>query len=754
MAVRNRPFRRLAQASLFLLILLPYSRRFYSQVSAQPQGQSRPADQTIRVSVGLVQTDVMVFDRRGRFVPNLKKEQFELRVDGKVQPISFLELVSAGSPHDEEVWAKEEGKPPFQPPLPAPSSSNPGRTLLFFLDDWHMAEDNVIRSRAALEDLVNTSVGPQDRVAIVAASGQLGTVQEFTSDKAVLLALLKKFNFHSGGVQDLQWPPMTEAQAYLLENNDRDVLTYFVSAILGMPIDLDKVPGMMGRDVRDAIETTKRRAAALAQISAGIGERTLSALSNLLRSYEALPGRKVVFYLSDGFVLQPQRSDVASRITDLTTAAARAGIVIYTLDARGLVVGLPDAKTKRGPDMTGALAHSGSNEVGASMDALNALASDTGGRFLKNTNALDTALITTLAEISRYYLLAWQIDEDKLQPDKYSTIRVSVKGRPDLNVRVRQGFLNLSQLIAKRKSEIESAGTLKPSSVVPQQTVALTEMEIYARARTVVDLTREELLQAYSTELRNLEFEENQQELDSLLADAGERVAAFFRDFPNTVSREQVRRERLGNDGKVMDSVTQSFNYSVSLDKAGNLEESRTGSGGRTIPPERMSVTSFLTSGFVNLPIYFHPSHQFSSRFRYLGRELAEPRAYVIAFAQKPEIADIVGTFSTTDIRVPAHAQLLYQGFAWVDPKTCQIVRMRTDLLAPRNDALLARATSEVWFGEVRFKSIPETFWLPQEVVVTLETYGLAFRNRHRYSDYAVLTVAVQDKIIPPVIKK
>jgi len=66
---------------------------------------------------------------------------------------------------------------------------------------------------------------------------------------------------------------------------------------------------------------------------------------------------------------------------------------------------------------------------------MNALAADTGGRFLKNTNALDTALITTLNEVSRYYLLAWSIDPDKLQPGKTSKIRVSVKKRSDLSVR-------------------------------------------------------------------------------------------------------------------------------------------------------------------------------------------------------------------------------------------------------------------------------------------------------------------------------
>jgi hypothetical protein len=54
---------------------------------------------------------------------------------------------------------------------------------------------------------------------------------------------------------------------------------------------------------------------------------------------------------------------------------------------------------------------------------------DTGGRFLKNIHSLDKALITTLNEISRYYLLAWSIDPEKLKPGKYSTIKAWIKGR-------------------------------------------------------------------------------------------------------------------------------------------------------------------------------------------------------------------------------------------------------------------------------------------------------------------------------------
>ncbi len=438
--------------SRIILPVLPFLLWCFAvQLHAQAQKSTpakRPeqADHTIRVNVGLVQTDVMVFDRQGRFVPDLKLDQFELRIDGRVQPISFMELVFAGSSNDEEVWARAEGKPVSPGEPRATKGSNPGRMLLLFVDDWHLSADSVMRSRTALANLIRTSVGPNDKVGIFAASGQLGS-GALTGDKAGLLATVAKLNFQSEGASDLAWPPMTEVQAFLLEQNDRDVLTYFVSAILGKPVNLDS---HNGRDVQDAVETTKKRAAGLAQTSAAIGERFLASFRNLLRASETLPGRKLIFLLSDGFVLQPQRSDIVSRIDEVTTAAARAGIVVYTLDARGLVVGFPDAKVKRGPDMTGALAHSGANEVAGPQDALNAIAADTGGRFLKNTNALDTAMITTLSEVSRYYLLAWSVDPEKLTPGKYSTIRVSVKGRSDLSVRVRQGSLDLSRLVSKK----------------------------------------------------------------------------------------------------------------------------------------------------------------------------------------------------------------------------------------------------------------------------------------------------------------
>jgi VWFA-related protein len=189
---------------------------FFSALLCALPGSQQPASQrdaTIRIKVGLIQTDLMVFDKQGHFVPDLQMEQFELRIDGKIQPIASFEMISASSPHDEEIWAMAEKRPvlPVGPPSAA-VSMNPGRTLLYFVDDWHLSADSVMRCRAALSKLINISVGAHDRVGIFAASGQLGSEKMLTSDKPALLSLLAKFNHRLARWHWLRDCPLSEAE--------------------------------------------------------------------------------------------------------------------------------------------------------------------------------------------------------------------------------------------------------------------------------------------------------------------------------------------------------------------------------------------------------------------------------------------------------------------------------------------------------------------------------------------------------------
>jgi hypothetical protein len=116
-----------------------------------------------------------------------------------------------------------------------------------------------------------------------------------------MLSVLQEFNFVSAGVEDLEYPPMNETQAAMIEQNDPDVILYFAREIAGTNRDI-LAGALMNENTEKAKEVVRKRAAALAATSAGIAERFLSSLRSLLRSAEELPGRKIVFLLSDGFV--------------------------------------------------------------------------------------------------------------------------------------------------------------------------------------------------------------------------------------------------------------------------------------------------------------------------------------------------------------------------------------------------------------------------------------------------------------------
>jgi VWFA-related protein len=454
MISQKSPCMRWRKAVLFLLSLCLIGPSFYSQAQAPVPAQKPSSESIIRVGVGLVQTDITVFDARGRFVDDLTQNQFQLLIDGKPQPIDFFELVNEASPAE----AKTPGVSP--PSLPAarraaPNRADSGRTL-------HMSADSMMRSRAALLNLIDKSMGVNDRGAIFTASRQLRFLQQLSDNKAVLRLALARLAFFNDAIRDLSRPAMNEAQAVDIEQGDPDIIGYFVDQTIAA---YGLVNDAQGRAT--ALEITRSRASALAHVSAEFAVKSLMSLQNIVQSCAALPGRKWMFFWSDGFVLQPQKADIAYRLRLVAEAAARAGIVIYTLDTRGLVVGVPNAASPWAyatppPDPATApptevvsaaepagRLERGSSEVLASQDGLNALAADTGGRFLKNTNALDGAIVQSMEETSRYYLLGWHVDPERLQAGRYSSIRVTLPDRPDLKVRLRQRSMDLSKLIPK-----------------------------------------------------------------------------------------------------------------------------------------------------------------------------------------------------------------------------------------------------------------------------------------------------------------
>ncbi len=434
--------------------------------------QQRPApaaaqDDVVTISTELVQTDVTVLDKQGRFVDDLRREQFELLVDGHPQPVTFFELVQAGSTNEEALTAAARGSN-TRKGTPVIMSQARGRVIYFYVDDMHMSPGSLIRVRKTLSQFVERDMGPNDQVAITSANGQVGFLQQLTDNKAVLRAAVERLKSSAQQMRDQESPPMTEMMAQAIEvYNDANALRYFVDPLLSKGI------------FQHAAETMVRaRANRVLHESYQLTRFALTTLESLTRTSGQLPGRKLVFFISDGFKLNLTESDIQARMRNITNASAQNGVVIYTLDARGLPVGgfgVADnnevlAADPRG-ESTAVVAHYAMREVSADQEPLRLIAANTGGRALLNSNSLRSGFTRAIRETSRYYLLAWRPPDGSSGKDKFRELEVRVTGRPDLNVQVRRGFYDVApQPVAKgaQKSGDNTAAKKTPAEDLRQ----------------------------------------------------------------------------------------------------------------------------------------------------------------------------------------------------------------------------------------------------------------------------------------------
>ena len=449
--------RRASRKSLLLAAALSFAAALAS-LAAHAQETTTPTpqsdDEIVRISSSLVQTDVMVFDKTGKFVENLRPEQFSLTVDGRPQPIAFFDQVTAGSVNEDAQLAAARGliRPDLQGAPVVPLDR--GRQFILFLDDLHIQPGNFARSRDALLRFVDNEIGQNDEAAIFTTSGQLGFLQQMTGDKTVLRLAVKRLASRYLDTRETgEQTPMTEAQAFAIEHNDRAVIDYFIDRVLKERMMILPARTRGAGNIRTGvaapgaagtgpIETmVKARAKNIvAQATMGI-KNTLSSLENVVRLSSSLPGRKVLFFISDGFIADSQNSTTLEDLRRISAAAAHSGTVIYTLDARGLSTptNISDASTKEAYDPGNQLIVVNSSALTAYQEPLHTLAADTGGRALLNTNDLNTGVHKAVGETSRYYLLAWKPEGDAGH-GKFRRIEVRVKDRPDLFVRVRSGY--------------------------------------------------------------------------------------------------------------------------------------------------------------------------------------------------------------------------------------------------------------------------------------------------------------------------
>ena len=347
----------------------------------------------LRVGVDLVQIDATVTDARGRHVTDLSAEDFEVYQDGRLQRVTTFAYVRGSSPR--ENAAHLPTAPVRARPL-APDQVR--RTIAIIVDDLGLSFESMARARDVLRAFVDKQMQPGDLVAIIRTGAGSGALQQFTSDRRVLDAAIER----------VRWNFMSRASPF--------------SAAGGL----------------DWFEAQRNE-----HFTAG----TLGAIHYVIRGVGELPGRKSVIVLSDGFRLMDAEGHPGRVLDDLhrlVDAANRAGVVIYTVDTRGLTAAGPLA-SDTAPDAADAR----KEELLATQDGLGYLAAETGGLFLRNNNDLTGGVQRALDDQQGYYLIGYTPARETFASPRPRFHKISVRvKRAGLRVRSRRGFLGISDRAA------------------------------------------------------------------------------------------------------------------------------------------------------------------------------------------------------------------------------------------------------------------------------------------------------------------
>jgi VWFA-related protein len=418
-----------------------------------PVGQAPAAGgqaPTIKVQVEQVLVPVVATDRKGHFIPDLKAADFHVFEDGVEQKLVALYTEATGAV---ELFPAESGAEAHRvvPQSESSGKSLPRHTYLIALDARFSALANFTRVREALEKLFAEDQGSDSQYALVAVGEPMRIIQNLTRDPQAILAAL--------GNKDLT-KSISSSEASNMARQESEMVSRL--SIACRTVCRDYCQGEEP-DTQCSMELDRL----LASANAAAQERWWAArsfvndLRGLTEQLSRMAGRRVLILTSDGFNFQPGRelfqllayathhSELAFKdeadslqeeIERIAKLASAGNVIFYTVDSRGLyaipaggfasqrttVVDVPRVESTVQP-----LARE-------KQDAMNYLATATGGISYQNQNDLLRCLRQSFADGREYYVLAY-VPTNRTHDGNFRRIRVEVRSKGS-RVRAKSGY--------------------------------------------------------------------------------------------------------------------------------------------------------------------------------------------------------------------------------------------------------------------------------------------------------------------------
>jgi len=382
---------------------------------AQQVGQNKPADGsqgfTLSVKVQLVVEAVVVKDKEGKTIPGLTAKDFTVTEDGVPQMVRICERQNLAEqsaplpvikPETEDIKIyKHLARTQIAPETEGSERYKNRRLLAIYFDMSAMQPADQLRALSAAKQFIRTQMTTVDLVSILRyQGGAVDILQDFTSDRNKLLSIVETL-------------VVGEAQG------DAETIEDASSADTGAAFGQD--------DSEFNVFNT---------------DRQLSALETAAKMLGQLNEKKSLIYFASG--LRLNGIDNQAQLHATVDSAIKAGVSFWPIDARGLVAHAPLGDATQGSPgnasiYTGAAASATTSNFQQSQDTLYALAGDTGGKALFDTNDLDHGLVLAQDAISDYYLLGYYAT-NTAKNGHFRKVKIALNQNLDAKLEYREGY--------------------------------------------------------------------------------------------------------------------------------------------------------------------------------------------------------------------------------------------------------------------------------------------------------------------------
>jgi VWFA-related protein len=410
-----------------------------AQTPVPPAPAAPQSTPVFRTGTTAVLLDIVVRDKRGRPIRDLRQDELTVLEDGAPREVKSFRLVEG--PPGADAGVATPGSGVVQPdPL--------RRVTLVSLVFDHLGQNARQLARKAAHSYLQKPLPAGQWVAVFSLDNRLNMLQDFSRNVGALSAAVDRATTSAIREDAAPLPGATREQA--------DAVQY------GQPASGAVSPATAGTDAvaQQMREMTERMQALATTIETSQrGHATFYPLMALAKALSGLEGRKAILFFSEGLQVP---SSVEEVFQATISEANRANVSVYAIDARGLDTGRDLAAAGAALDKAGRVSQQAMAKRGAggtSMDevqnddlvlssftsstqsVLRELAEDTGGALIANSNDLGKGLDRVTADLASYYEIAY-VPQSGEADGRFRKIDVKVT-RKGADVISRSGYFAL-----------------------------------------------------------------------------------------------------------------------------------------------------------------------------------------------------------------------------------------------------------------------------------------------------------------------